>query len=87
MDGLTGAVQERMIAESKTKSGHMMLNMNLFSIGYLAVGVYQTLMCCKEYQSSLFLWHVQEMRSTGLDIFSKEPKNGIPLFKLIIMSM
>lgn len=38
MDGLTGAVQERMIAESKTKSGHMMLNMNLFSIGYLAIG-------------------------------------------------
>ena len=38
MDGLTGAVQERMIAESKTKSGHMMFNMNLFSIGYLAIG-------------------------------------------------
>lgn len=41
MDGLTGAVQERMIAESKTKSGHMMLNMNLFSIGYLAIGMYR----------------------------------------------
>lgn len=38
MDGLTGAVQERMIAESKTKPGHMMLNMNLFSIAYLAFG-------------------------------------------------
>jgi len=42
MDGLTGAVQERMIAESKTKSGHMMLNMNVFSIGYLAVALLVT---------------------------------------------
>ncbi|KAK7065423.1 hypothetical protein SK128_018591 [Halocaridina rubra] len=42
MDGLTGAVQERMIAESKTKSGHMMLNMNLFSIGYLAIALLVT---------------------------------------------
>lgn len=42
MDGLTGAVQERMIAESKTKSGHMMLNMNLFSIGYLAIALLLT---------------------------------------------
>ncbi|XP_064115657.1 solute carrier family 35 member B1-like isoform X3 [Macrobrachium nipponense] len=42
MDGLTGAVQERMIAESKTKSGHMMLNMNLFSIAYLAVALLVT---------------------------------------------
>lgn len=47
MDGLTGAVQERMIAESKTKSGHMMLNMNLFSIGYLAVGVYDSILYCQ----------------------------------------
>ena len=38
MDGLTGAVQERMIAEAKTKSGHMMLNMNLWSIAYVAIG-------------------------------------------------
>ncbi|XP_042238854.1 solute carrier family 35 member B1-like isoform X2 [Homarus americanus] len=42
MDGLTGAVQERMISESKTKSGHMMLNMNLYSIGYLAVALLVT---------------------------------------------
>lgn len=39
MDGLTGAVQERMISEHKTKSGHMMLNMNVWSIGYLAVAL------------------------------------------------
>ncbi|KAL0126875.1 hypothetical protein PUN28_005317 [Cardiocondyla obscurior] len=31
MDGLTGAVQERMKAEHNSKSGHMMLNMNLWS--------------------------------------------------------
>ncbi|XP_015513334.1 solute carrier family 35 member B1 [Neodiprion pinetum] len=31
MDGLTGAVQERMRAEHKSKSGHMMLNMNFWS--------------------------------------------------------
>ncbi|XP_076067912.1 solute carrier family 35 member B1 homolog meigo isoform X1 [Oratosquilla oratoria] len=42
MDGLTGAVQERMIAESKTKSGHMMLNMNLWSIGYLCIALLVT---------------------------------------------
>lgn len=32
MDGLTSAVQERMRAEHNSKSGHMMLNMNLWSI-------------------------------------------------------
>ncbi|XP_050448041.1 solute carrier family 35 member B1 [Cataglyphis hispanica] len=32
MDGLTSAVQERMRAEYKSKSGHMMLNMNLWSL-------------------------------------------------------
>lgn len=31
MDGLTSAVQERMKAEHNTKSGHMMLNMNIWS--------------------------------------------------------
>lgn len=31
MDGLTGAVQERMRAEHKSKSGHMMLSMNFWS--------------------------------------------------------
>ncbi|KAK0177939.1 hypothetical protein PV328_001933 [Microctonus aethiopoides] len=32
MDGLTSAVQERMRAEHKSKSGHMMLNMNFWSM-------------------------------------------------------
>lgn len=31
MDGLTSAVQERMKSEHRSKSGHMMLNMNLWS--------------------------------------------------------
>lgn len=32
MDGLTSAVQDKMRAEHKTKSGHMMFGMNLWSI-------------------------------------------------------
>ncbi|KAF4522488.1 hypothetical protein B566_EDAN002573 [Ephemera danica] len=40
MDGLTGAVQERMRAEHQSKSGHMMLNMNLWSVGFLGVAVF-----------------------------------------------
>ena len=38
-DGLTGAVQERMKLEHGTKSGHMMLAMNKWSCGYLAVAI------------------------------------------------
>merc|ERR1711936_1508772 len=38
-DGLTGAVQERMKAEHGTKSGHMMMAMNKWSIGYLLVAL------------------------------------------------
>merc|ERR1719222_1775403 len=38
-DGLTGAVQERMKAEHGTKSGHMMLAMNKWRIGYLLVAL------------------------------------------------
>lgn len=39
MDGLTGAIQERMKLEYQSKSGHMMLYMNLWSVGYLAAGI------------------------------------------------
>ncbi|XP_050428266.1 solute carrier family 35 member B1 [Adelges cooleyi] len=39
MDGITGAVQERMRSESKTKSGHMMVNMNFWSILFLGVAL------------------------------------------------
>lgn len=35
MDGVTGAIQERMKAEHKTKSGHMMYQINLWSTFYL----------------------------------------------------
>lgn len=41
-DGLTGAVQERMKAEHATKSGHMMLSMNKWSIIYLGVALTAT---------------------------------------------
>ena len=37
MDGLTSVVQERMRSEHKTKSGHMMLNMNLWSIVFTSI--------------------------------------------------
>jgi len=42
MDGVTGAVQERMRSESKTKSGHMMVNMNLWSMLFLGVALITT---------------------------------------------
>ncbi|XP_060879368.1 solute carrier family 35 member B1 [Metopolophium dirhodum] len=42
MDGVTGAVQERMRSESKTKSGHMMVNMNLWSMMFLSVALIGT---------------------------------------------
>ena len=38
-DGLTGAVQERMKLEHQTKSGHMMMAMNKWSVNYLAVAL------------------------------------------------
>ena len=38
-DGLTGAVQERMKAEHNTKSGHMMMAMNKWSVFYLGIGL------------------------------------------------
>nr|XP_018900964.1 PREDICTED: solute carrier family 35 member B1 [Bemisia tabaci] len=39
MDGLTGAIQERMRHESQTRSGHMMVNMNKWSVFYLGIGI------------------------------------------------
>lgn len=39
MDGFTAAVQERMRSESKTKSGHMMVNMNKWSVIFLGIAV------------------------------------------------
>ncbi|KAI5705117.1 hypothetical protein M8J76_017250 [Diaphorina citri] len=39
MDGLTGAVQERMKSESQTKSGHMMVAMNKWSCLFLGISI------------------------------------------------
>jgi len=39
MDGLTGAVQDRMRAEHQSKSGHMMLSMNLWSTLFSGVAL------------------------------------------------
>lgn len=50
MDGLTGAVQERMKNEHQTKSGHMMFKMNLWSVGYLLVATIITGDLLKFYQ-------------------------------------
>jgi len=41
-DGLTGAVQERMKSEHKTKSGHMMTAMNMWSILILGIALVAT---------------------------------------------
>lgn len=38
MDGFTGAIQDRMRAEHKSKSGHMMLSMNLWSTLFSGIG-------------------------------------------------
>lgn len=42
MDGLTGAIQERMKAEHQTRSGHMMYKMNLWSTFYLLAATLAT---------------------------------------------
>lgn len=42
MDGLTGAVQERMKSDHQTKSGHMMYKMNLWSTFYLLLATVAT---------------------------------------------
>lgn len=42
MDGLTGAVQERMKSESQTKSGHMMVSMNKWSCLFLGISILLT---------------------------------------------
>lgn len=42
MDGMTGAVQERMKTEHRTKSGHMMYRMNLWSTFFLLAATLAT---------------------------------------------
>lgn len=59
-DGLTGAVQDRMRAEHHVQSHHMMFNMNLWSIGILAISllttgeVFQFVSFCERYPYVLF---------------------------------
>lgn len=42
MDGVTGAIQERMKTDYQTKSGHMMFKMNLWSTFYLTIATVAT---------------------------------------------
>jgi len=42
MDGLTGAIQDRMKADHQSKPVHMMLSMNKWSVGYLTVALLVT---------------------------------------------
>jgi len=42
MDGLTGAIQERMKSDHQSKPGHMMLYMNKWSVGFLAFALLAT---------------------------------------------
>lgn len=46
LDGLTGATQDRMRSEHKTGPYHMMLNVNLWSVVWLAIGKYNSMMKC-----------------------------------------
>lgn len=42
MDGITGAIQERMKTDYQTRSGHMMFKMNMWSTIYLAIATIAT---------------------------------------------
>ncbi|XP_029037892.1 solute carrier family 35 member B1 homolog meigo [Osmia lignaria lignaria] len=69
MDGLTSAVQERMKAEHSSKSGHMMLNMNFWSVLFsgiviLASGeLFQFIQFLHRYPSTV--WHIVTFSITG----------------------
>ncbi|XP_076751326.1 solute carrier family 35 member B1 homolog meigo [Xylocopa sonorina] len=69
MDGLTSAVQERMRAEHKSKSGHMMLNMNAWSVIFSGVVIvasgelFQFIQFLQRYPSTL--WHVATFSIAG----------------------
>lgn len=69
MDGLLSAVQERMKLEHQTKSGHMMLNMNFWSIIYSGTMI---LISNEHYQFIQFLnrnpetlWHIGTLSLAG----------------------
>lgn len=69
MDGLTSAVQERMRAEHKSKSGHMMLNMNLWSIIFSSTVIlisgelFEFIRFLQRYPSTI--WHIMTFSIAG----------------------
>ncbi|KAK2584598.1 hypothetical protein KPH14_006956 [Odynerus spinipes] len=69
MDGLTSAVQERMRAEHKSKSGHMMLNMNLWSFIFSGVVIiisgelFEFIKFLQRYPTTI--WHIATFSIAG----------------------
>lgn len=69
MDGLISAVQERMKAEHSTKSGHMMLNMNGWSVIFSGIVIiasgelFQCIQFLHRYPSTV--WHISTFSIAG----------------------
>nr|XP_050850481.1 solute carrier family 35 member B1 isoform X2 [Vespula vulgaris] len=69
MDGLTSAVQERMRAEHKSKSGHMMLNMNQWSVVFSGIVIlisgelFEFIKFLQRYPSTI--WHISTFSLAG----------------------
>ncbi|XP_046816980.1 solute carrier family 35 member B1 isoform X2 [Vespa velutina] len=69
MDGLTSAVQERMRAEHKSKSGHMMLNMNQWSAVFSGIVIlisgelFEFIKFLQRYPSTI--WHISTFSLAG----------------------
>lgn len=69
MDGLTSAVQERMRAEHNTKSGHMMLNMNIWSVIFSGIVIlitgelFEFISFLQRYPSTI--WHIGTFSIAG----------------------
>ncbi|XP_076245497.1 solute carrier family 35 member B1 homolog meigo [Calliopsis andreniformis] len=69
MDGLTSAVQERMKAEHNSKSGHMMLNMNAWSVIFSGIAIllsgefFEFIQFLHRYPSTM--WHIATFSVAG----------------------
>lgn len=69
MDGLTSAVQERMRAEHNSKSGHMMLNMNAWSVVFSGVAIlvsgelFEFVKFLQRYPTTI--WHITTFSIAG----------------------
>ncbi|KAG5339977.1 S35B1 protein, partial [Acromyrmex charruanus] len=69
MDGLTSAVQERMRAEHNSKSGHMMLNMNFWSVIFSSTVIlisgelFEFIRFLQRYPSTI--WHITTFSMAG----------------------